>query len=99
MNAAVVGGENIGIIKGKNAEGSLKFLDFCMNSQEIIEFCQKASVLPAKISAAREMAEENEKLEVFVDQMENAVTRTSIDQWDVNARELTDEMYRLIAGK
>ena len=99
LNAAVVGGENIGIIKGKNAEGSLKFLDFCMNSQEIIEFCQKASVLPAKISAAREMAEENEKLEVFVDQMENAVTRTSIDQWDVNARELTDEMYRLIAGK
>ena len=99
LNAAVLGGENIAIIKGKNVEGSIKFLDFCMNSQEIIEFCQKASVLPAKISAASEMAEGNEKMRVFVEQMENAVTRTSVDQWDTNSQELTEEMYKLIAGK
>lgn len=99
LNAAVLGGENIGIIKGKNVEGSLKFLDFCMNSQEIIEFCQKASVLPAKISAAKEMAREDEKMSVFVKQMENAVTRTAIDQWDIKAQELTDDMYKLVAEK
>lgn len=99
LNSAVLGGENIAIIKGKNAEGSLKFLDFCMNSQEIIEFCKKASVLPAKISAACEMAEENEKMAVFVKQMENAVTRTSIDQWDINSQALTDDMYKLVSGK
>ena len=94
--AAVVGGENIAVVKGKNTSGSLAFLNFCMNGDEILEFCQSGSVLPAKISAAEEMAKQDERMAVFVRQMEHAVTRTSIPQWENVAKNLTDEMYQLV---
>ena len=98
-NAAVLGGEDIAILKGKNAEGSLEFLEFCMNGEEILNFCKSSSVLPAKISAAEDMAEQNPKMKVFVEQMKNAVTRTSIRQWEKVGQELTDEMYQIVEKK
>lgn len=96
---AVLGGENIAIIKGKNAKGSLRFLDFCMDGQELLDFCETANVLPAKISAAEEMAKQEERMSVFVRQMERTVTRTSIPQWETVAGKLTDEMYQLVEKK
>lgn len=99
LNAAVLGGEDIAVMKGKNAEGSLEFLDFCMNGEELLEFCKASSVLPAKISAAEEMAVQNPKMKVFVDQMQHAVTRTSIPQWEKAAQNLTDEMYQIVEKK
>lgn len=98
-NAAVLGGENIAIIKGKNVTGSLAFLNFCMDGQELLAFCETANVLPAKISAAQEMAKQDERMEVFVRQMEDAVTRTSIPQWESVAQKLTDKMYQLVEKK
>ncbi len=94
---AVVGGENIGILKGKNLEGSLAFLRFCMEGDALTDFCREASVLPAKVSAAQESAAENEKLEVFEQQMRTAITRTSIPQWASISQKLTDGLYRLVS--
>ncbi|EET60027.1 ABC transporter, solute-binding protein [Marvinbryantia formatexigens DSM 14469] len=96
-NNAVVGGENIGILKGKNLEGSLAFLRFCIEGDEITEFCRKASVLPAKISAARESVEKRPELAVFQQQMENAVTRTSIPHWSAVSGKLSEGIYRIIS--
>ena len=98
-NASVLGGENIAIIKGKNVKGSLAFLDFCMDGQELLDFCKTAKVLPAKISAAQEMAKQDERMEVFVRQMKDAVTRSSIPQWERVAQKLTDKMYQLVENK
>lgn len=98
-NASVLGGENIAIIKGKNVKGSLAFLDFCMDGQELLDFCKTANVLPAKISAAQEMAKQDERMEVFVRQMKDAVTRSSIPQWERVAQKLTDKMYQLVENK
>lgn len=94
--AAVLGGENITIVKGKNVEGSLKFLNFCMEGEELIQFCESASILPAKISAAKEMAAEDENMKVFEEQMNYAVSRTSVPQWETIAQKLTDRMYNLV---
>ena len=99
LNAAVLGGENIAVMKGKNTNGSLEFLDFCMNGEELLDFCEASSVLPAKISAAEKLAEQNPKMKVFVEQMEHAVTRTSVPQWEQAAQGLTDEMYRIVEKK
>lgn len=96
---AVVGGENIGILKGKNLEGSLAFLGFCMEGDEITEFCRRASVLPANISAARESAKEQPELAVFQQQMETAVTRTSIPQWSAVSGKLSEGIYKIISGE
>lgn len=94
--AAVLGGENITIIKGKNAEGSLVFLNYCMENEELLKFCKSASILPAKISAAKEMAAEDEDMKVFEEQMNYAVSRTSVPQWETIAQKLTDRMYSLV---
>lgn len=99
LNAAVLGGEDIAVMKGKNTDGSLEFLDFCMKGEELLNFCKSSSVLPAKISAAEELAEQNSKMKVFVEQMEHAVTRTSVPQWEKVAQELTDEMYQIVEKK
>lgn len=94
---AVVGGENIGILKGKNVKGSLAFLRFCMEGDALTEFCEEASVLPAKISAAQRSAENNQKMEVYERQMRTAITRTSIPQWASVSRKLTDGFYCLVS--
>lgn len=96
LNAAVLGGENIAVVKGKNTDGALAFLNFCVNGDALLQFCKTASVLPARISEAEKMAEENEKMEVFADQMEYAITRTSVSHWGTVSQELTDGMYQLI---
>lgn len=80
-------------------KGSLAFLDFCMDGQELLDFCKTANVLPAKISAAQEMAKQDERMEVFVRQMKDAVTRSSIPQWERVAQKLTDKMYQLVENK
>ncbi len=96
-NNAVVGGENIGILKGKNLEGALAFLRFCMEADALTDFCREACVLPAKISAAQKSAAENEKLKVFEQQMHTAITRTSIPQWASVSQKLTDGLYQLVS--
>ena len=96
---AVVGGENIGVLKGKNLEGSIAFISFCMERENITDFCSTANVLPGNTELAKEVAAEKENLQAFAEQMTNAVTRTSIPHW-LSVREcLTDGFFSLVAGE
>lgn len=95
----VLGGENLVVLKGKNTEGSVKFLEFCMSGDDLLGFCEDASVLPTKVSDAEKMAEKNEKVKVFEKQMEHAVSRTSVDSWTSTAQQLTDALYALVEKK
>lgn len=96
---AVLGGENLVVLKDKNTEGSVKFLEFCMSGNDLLKFCEDASVIPTKVSDAEIMAEKNEKVKVFEKQMEHAVSRTSVDSWTSTAQQLTDELYALVEKK
>ena len=96
---AVLGGENLVVLKGKNTEGSVKFLEFCMTGDDLLKFCEDASVLPTKVSDAEKMAEKNEKIKVFEKQMEHAVSRTSVDSWTSTSQQLTDDLYALVEKK
>ena len=96
---AVVGGENIGILKGKNVEGSAAFMKFLMEGNSLEEFCRQASVLTPKIKSAGELDREEEALQVFEQQMEHAVTRTSIPSWSSVSKKLTGGMFGIISGE
>lgn len=96
---AVLGGENLVVLKDKNTEGSVKFLEFCMTGDDLLKFCEDASVLPTKVSDAEKMAEKNEKVKVFEKQMEHAVSRTSVDSWTSTSQQLTDDLYALVEKK
>lgn len=97
FGAAVVGGENIGVLKGKNLEGSLKFIRFCVESDALVSFCREANVLPGRIDSARTMVEGEEQLQVFERQMHTAVTRTSIPHWATVSQKLTDGLFQLVS--
>ena len=99
QGTAVVGGENIGVLKGKNLEGSMEFIRFCMEKENIVEFFSEANVLPGKMEYAKQVAEENENLKAFADQMTNAVTRTRIPHWSAVGDSLTDGFFSLVAGE
>ena len=96
---AVLGGENFVVLKDKNTEGSVKFLEFCMKGDDLLKFCEEASVLPTKVSDAEKMAAKNEKVKVFEKQMEHAVSRTSVGSWTSTAQQLTDDLYGLVEEK
>ena len=96
---AVLGGENLVVLKDKNTEGSVKFLEFCMKGDDLLKFCEEASVLPTKVSDAEKMAAKNEKVKVFEKQMEHAVSRTSVGSWTSTAQQLTDDLYGLVEKK
>lgn len=93
---AVVGGENIGILKGKNKEGSIRFIEFLMGDKHLKEFCKKAGVLPAK-KTMNETYTEN--MEIFVQQMDDAIARTSIKNWTSVSKALTDGMFHIISDE
>ena len=67
-----------------------------MENEELLNFCKSASILPAKISAARKMAAEDKDMKVFEEQMNYAVSRTSFPQWETIAQKLTGKMYQLV---
>lgn len=98
-NRAVLGGENIGILKGKNLEGSLSFLAFCMSGDRMMEFCETAGVLPARMDMAEEYVKAEEKMKVFEEQMYTAVTRSDIPRWTSVSVKLTDGLFQTVTGE
>jgi len=96
-NSAVVGGENIGILKGKNTGGAVTFLKFCMEGSSLTKFCETAGVLPAKIIEARRLVEKNPKMQVFEQQMNNAVPRSSIPSWASISPAISSATFQMVS--
>lgn len=95
--SSVIGGENIGILKGKNMQGAKEFIRYCARDEVIYEFCKTADVLPAKRSLEQRISEENERMAVFQKQMETAVSRTENEHWKSFSRQLSTVIYRMMA--
>lgn len=94
---SVIGGENIGILKGKNIAGAKEFIRYCGRDEVMYDFCQTAGVLPTKKSLEKKMVEENEIMSVFQLQMKIAVPRTSNDHWKSLSKQLSTAIYRMMA--
>lgn len=94
---SVIGGENIGILKGKNIEGAKEFIKYCGRDEVMYEFCKTSGVLPTKKSLEKRMVEENEIMSVFQLQMKSAVSRTSNDHWKSLSEQLSTAIYRMMA--
>ncbi len=90
----VVGGENIGVLKGKNTDGAREFLKYCANDSVMSAFCEKTGVLPTKTTIP---IDENAQTEVFRRQMETSVLRTENDHWNTLHDQLSEEFYEMLA--
>lgn len=90
----VVGGENIGILNGKNETGAREFLKYCAENEVMNRFCKKSSVLPTKTALDGGL---DKRAEVFRRQMDGAVLRTENDHWNTLRDKLSAGIYEMLA--
>lgn len=78
-SSVIVGGENLGILKGKNLEGAKLFLEYYNQDRNMEEFCRKSCVLPPKTGFENKVPS---NMQVFQEQMKSAVVRSTIPNWN-----------------
>ena len=98
-NAVILGGENLGIIKGKNVEGSIEFIKYCMEQGGTERFCSDANLLPSRIKSANKIIVDNPKLEIISQQMTYAIPRTGIDGYSRISKQLPKNFADVVTGE
>lgn len=92
----IAGGENFGILKGKNLEGAKLFLEYYNKDAVMRKFCEETCTLPAKTGVRMR---EQTGMQVIEAQMEGAVVRSRIPSWNRTSEELTEAFYRMTVGE
>lgn len=95
-SSVIVGGENLGILKGKNLAGAKEFLTYYNQDHIMKKFCNNTGVLPTKKNIP---VPGDSDMVVFQEQMDGAVVRTTIPSWNTLASQLSDAMYQLAANE
>lgn len=98
-NAVILGGENLGIIKGKNVEGSIEFIKYCMEKGGTERFCSDANLLPSRIKSANKIIVDNPKLEIISQQMNYAIPRTGIEGYSRISKQLPKGFADVVTGE
>lgn len=96
--AVILGGENIAILYGKNIKGAESFIKFCFEQNGVYRFCKEADLLPARIRDAQRVSEENLNMRVIESQMNYAIPRTSIENWNTISGRLTKGFSEVVSG-
>lgn len=99
VSLMLTGGENLCILKEKNVEGALAFLEYYSRPEVMQRVSEKASVLPPNREEAKAFAEKNERYQVFVEQMEHSISRTSFSNWKEISDKLSESIYGLFTGE
>ena len=92
----IAGGENLGILRGKNIEGAKLFLEYYNQDMVLRKFCEKTHSLPAKTGVR--MRNQSD-MQVIEEQMKGAVIRSRIPSWNTMSGELTEAFYRMAVGE
>lgn len=96
---SMAGGENLGILKGKNKNGALAFLDFYLDDQVMEQICGPQFGLAPKKELARKQAEKDAKYKVFEEELENSISIDNYAQWSSASEKLSEVMVDIILEK
>ena len=96
---SMAGGENIGILKGKNKTGALAFLDFYLDDPVMEQICGPQFGLAPKKELARKQAEKDSRYKVFEEELENSISRNSYAQWSASSDKLSEALIEIILEK
>jgi multiple sugar transport system substrate-binding protein len=96
QNMSVFGGENLAVIKGKNVEGAMAFLDYYSQEEVMLEICRTSDVIAPKRTLARDAYVDDPYYSVFVKQMDNGISRSSYPNWKMTSRILNEALYDVI---
>ncbi len=98
-SVSVAGGENIGVLKGKNKAGALAFINFYYQDEVMLRICRQSNALPPKQALAAKLAETNTEYKVFAEQMATSISRSSYEFWPEVTKDLSDGLFQVITGE
>lgn len=94
----VLGGENLAAVNGKNIEGAVAFIDFYNQKEIMEEICQITHNIPPKMELAETFARNNPDYQVFVDQMELGISRSTVNNWKSVCRAISNSLNRMFGS-
>lgn len=96
---SVIGGENLGAVKGKNKEGAAEFMKFYSQNDVMYDACIQQGALPPKIELAEKAVQQDKRFEQVKTMVETGVARTSIPNWQNLSEKLTEALREVILGE
>lgn len=98
--SSVLGGENMGIIKGGNVEGAWDFLKFFASKEIVDRFISKTGYFPPRkdVAAENRKWKEDPVLSIFMEEMQFAMPRGPHEKWPQISAALAEGMQKAIIG-
>ncbi|KWX80229.1 hypothetical protein AMQ84_04405 [Paenibacillus riograndensis] len=99
QNASVLGGENIGMIQGKNKEAAWKFISWALSADSVRSYAEVSGAFPPrKDVAADKKYTEDPSLKVWMKQMESAMPRGPHAKWPELSTALSTAVQAAVTG-
>ena len=95
----VTGGENFGVIRGKNVDGALALISYYYEDDVMLELNELMYSLPPIRRLAVRLQEKNPVYRVFVQQMDHCITRSAYSYWPQITGVLSESLYGVITGE
>lgn len=96
--AVVTGGENFGVVKGKNVDGVLALLSYYYEEEVMLRLNSRMYSLPPLRHLAKRQQEENPAFIVFAGQMEHCISRSAYPEWPKLTGTLSQGLYEVLTG-
>lgn len=95
----ILGGEVIGVLKGKDKEGSVAFLNYYSQKETMLNANLHANSLPPREDVAKLFLNVKPEFQVIMSQVENCISRTSYTKWSQLSELLSEGQYQVITGE
>lgn len=95
----VIGGENLVAVKEKNVEGAAAFIAYYNQEEVMGEICQITRNIPPKRELAKDFGEKNPDYQVFVNQMERGISKSSIKNWKSVCQAISESLNEMFGSE
>lgn len=99
QNSSVLGGENLGVVNGKNVDEAVSFIKYVASPEVIKPFAQSFGYFPArKDVAADPYWTDNAQLKVFADNMNYSQPRGPHPKWPEISNAMSEALSKALTG-
>lgn len=97
--SSVLGGENFGVVKGKNVAAACKFLQFVGSPQIMREYEIRFNMFPPRQDVATDQAwTKDPVMQVFMDEMKYAMPRGPHPKWPEISNAMSTALQEVLTG-
>lgn len=97
-SVGVAGGENLCVLKGKNVEGAVAFMEYYNQEQVMLDVALRADSMPPREDLAERMLSVKPQYQIFIEQMPECITRSAYKEWPQMTQRLSDAQFQIITG-